>query len=175
LTAAIAAAADPPARVQSLLGRVHAADRKVLSAAPEANGFAFTVDSLLVFQMAAPRLRFGPRLRQLIDRAPLRGPVVLTYSTRDRANCTWHRLGEGGEPGIGCSGAGEPKGSLTTIRLGGLDHVYTADDFSTRIVNVNANAAYTNPGFRVEGAHSDFWYEESIHLILGLVNFLRSS
>jgi hypothetical protein len=172
VTAAVSAAAEPGARTRALLSKIGRANRKLLSARPGANGFEFTVDSMLVFQMAAPRSRFESKLEHLIDKGPLRGPVVLTYSKHDRANCIWHRATEGGETAIGCSGAVKPKDRLTTIKFGDLEHDYSGD-FTSKIVNVNASAAFANSGFRVEGAHSDFWYEESIHLILSLVNFVR--
>lgn len=173
LTAAIRAAASPQHRTLSLLGKVGTDGRKVLSAIADV-GFEFTVDSVLIFQMAAPRHSFGSELRMLIHKAPLRGPLVLTYSCRDRANCLWHRFAEWGEAGIGCSGAGEPKDDICEIRLGPLDYRYTGSDFCKRIVNVKSCWAFKKSLFRIEGAHSDFWYSESIHLAMSLAEFVRS-
>jgi hypothetical protein len=98
---------------------------------------------------------------------------VLTYSSHDRANCVWHRVAERGEAAIGCSGASEPTNDISDIRYAGLDYKYTLEDFSTRIVNVRASEAFNHGGFRPEGAHSDFFYEESIHLVLSLANFVH--
>jgi hypothetical protein len=173
LTAAIRAAAAPQKRTLSLLRQVGKSQRKVLSATPSANGFEFTVDSMLVFQMAAPRKAFQGRLKDLVEKAPLRGPIVLTHSSSDRANCIWHRTAEG-EQAIGCTGATAPVKYLSDVRFHELTQPYTAQDFRTRIVNVNASKAFTRKGFRFEGAHADFWYEESIHLLLSLADFVHA-
>jgi hypothetical protein len=173
LTAAIRAAATPQSpQTLSLIRSAGAGARKTLSAAP-ANRFEFTVDSLLVFQMAAPSAGFGPELTSLINDAPLRGPVVLTHSIHDRANCLWHGVSEF-QRGIGCAGATEPKKEIGQLTLGGLKRKYTPRDFKAKIVNVDATAAFENAGLKPEGAHSDFWYEESIHLALSLVDFVHN-
>jgi hypothetical protein len=174
LTAAIQAAADPQPRVRRLLVELARPARKVLSASNTRNGFEFTVDSLLVFQMAAPRTRFGAQLAALLEHAPLRGPVVLTYSSHDRANCLWHRVMEG-EQGIGCSGAAEPRHEIGKAKLRGLISRYTNADFARRIVNIQASNAFRKGGglAHPEGAHSDFLYEESVHLILSLADSVR--
>ncbi len=174
LTAAIRAAANPQSpKTLSLMKSAGASARKTLSAAAGANGFEFTIDSLLVFQMAAPNAGFGSQLASLVNESPLRGPVVLTHSIHDRANCLWHGASEW-ERGIGCAGAAEPKAEIGRFTLGGLRRKYTAKDFNARIVNVDATAAFENAGLKPEGAHSDFWYEESIHLALSLVDFVHS-
>src|SRR5262249_48160370 len=141
-----------------------------LLSAEAAKRFQFTVDSVLIFQMAAPKVGFGTDLAQLVHEAPLRGPLVLTHSRSDRANCFWHRKVES-EDAIGCCGALEPKQEIANISLGDLDCKYSASDFSKNIVNVNASWAFAGGAFSVEGSHSDFWYEESVHLILSLVNY----
>lgn len=173
LTAAIRAAAAPQAQTLHLLEQVGWAGRKVLSATAD-TGFQFTVDSVLIFQMAAPRSSFGPHLTTLIHRAPLRGPVLLTYSSHDRANCVWHRWAEQGELGIGCSGAAQPAEDLGEMHLCDLNHIYTESDFAKRILNVQASSIFAHSGLRPEGAHSDFWYEESVHLALSLAGFVHA-
>lgn len=105
LTAAVNAAAAPQPRTLTLMNSVSQSGRMVL-AASDPQKFKFTVDSMLVFQMAAPCSKFAPRLCKLIHDAPFRGPLVTTFSDSDTANCAWHRRAEG-EDGIGCSGATE--------------------------------------------------------------------
>lgn len=171
LTAAIRAAAAPEPRTLHLLESVGRGGRAVLSA-DDNTGFRFTVDSLLVFQMAAPHAAFGPALQSLAHDSPIRGPIVLTCSRHDAANCMWHRRAEG-EAGIGCEGASEPAADISGVSLRDLEHPYEATDFRSRIVNVFASHAFTDAGLRFEGAHSDFWYEESMHLALSLANLVR--
>lgn len=171
LTAAIRAAAEPQSpRTLSLLAETGSGMRKTLSAEGASTRFRFTVDSLLVFQMAAPTRGFGLELTRLMMDGPLRGPVVLTYSCYDRANCLWHRLIERGEAGVGCTGAAEPIGDIKRILLGDLDYTYSKSDFDARIVNVDASHLFNKGRLSPEGAHSDFWYEETVHLILSLAN-----
>ncbi len=177
LTAAVRAAATPKSpKTLSLLREIPDTRRGLLAAGDGGDGrFAFTIDSLLVFQMAAPHKSFASQLRGLIDTAPLRGPIVLTHSKHDKANCKWHWYAEWLESGIGCCGATQPKEYLHAARLHSLDQPYTSVDIPTRgIVNVDASAAYTSSSlFDVQGAHSDYWYEESIHLLLSLANATR--
>jgi hypothetical protein len=170
LTAAICAAAQPQSRTLMLLGDLSQDGRRVLSAASSAR-FQFTVDSALVLQMAAPRTQYARRLSAVAHQAPFRGPLVLTHSRHDRATGDWHRLAEG-EPGIGYSGAGEPSCDVGSIPLRDLAHPYPAESFMKPIVNVQCSDAFTSGGL-IEGAHSDFWYEESVHLLLSLVEHVR--
>jgi hypothetical protein len=172
LTAAIGAAGNPesPATL-SLLASMGKVQRETLGA--RESSFEFTVDSLTVFQMAAGSRSFGDSLRKLLDEAPIAGPVVLTYSQHDRANCLWHRFAERGERAIGCEGARAPDDRVHTITYRSLDEDYTRDDFDAApLTNVNAGDAFREGGF-AEGAHSDFWWEESIHLLLSVVNHVR--
>jgi len=172
LTAAIKAAAAPQPRTLSLIERVRQNDRLVLSVTTPSK-FAFTVDSMLVFQMAAPSAGFAPQLSTLVHDAPFRGPLVTTFSGSDTANCLWHNVA-GDEQAIGCCGVVQPSQDVNTppLPLGDLSHDYAPEDFSTNIVNVDASAVFTG-GNIVVGAHSDFFYEESIHLALSLVNYVR--
>jgi hypothetical protein len=117
--------------------------------------------------MAAPCSSFSDQLSVLVEWAPFRGPLALTYSGKDRANCLWHRVAEG-EPSIGCVGAKEPADWISQTVLRPSAEPYTRENFAARIVNVDATSIYTRGGMRFEGAHSDFWYEETIHLILSL-------
>lgn len=167
-------AANPQSRTLSLMNSIGVGTRAVLSANAAAK-FSFTVDSMLVFQMAAPSTRFEPQLTKLVHDAPFRGPLVTTFSIADTANCMWHKEA-GDEQAIGCSGVKEPHQDVSTIPLANLTYNYTPQDFSTNIINVNASLVYTDGNGLtgiVVGAHSDFFYEESIHLVLSLVNHVH--
>lgn len=171
LTAAIKAAADPQPHTLDLIERISSSDRLVL-AAVDPKKFKFTVDSMLVFQMAAPSSGFALQLSKLIHDAPFRGPLVTTFSGSDTANCFWHKLADN-EQAIGCCGVIEPRQDVGTIKLAELSYDYTLQDFSTNIVNVDASAVFTEGNY-LSGAHSDFFYEESIHLLLSLVNHVHA-
>jgi hypothetical protein len=123
--------------------------------------------------MAAPTSGFSDTLTLLVDESPLRGPIALTHSRHDRANCLWHKLGEG-EVGIGCRGAREPKRWIGQTVLRPSSEAYQATDFESPIVNVDADAVYRKGRLRPEGAHSDIWHEETLHLILSLVRHMRA-
>ncbi|GGZ26445.1 hypothetical protein GCM10010300_82270 [Streptomyces olivaceoviridis] len=140
----------------------------------------FTVDSMLIFQMAAPRdafLRHFPRLFPSGETlgAPLRGPLVLTHSRWDRATGFWHLRAEGA-PGIGHSGAGAAPVLPFPTRLLPTNAVYPQQALDHRIVNVDAGWLYR--GGRLTrlapaGAHSDFQRAESAHLLLTLAERSR--
>lgn len=172
LTAAIRAAATPTPKTLSMLSSTDGARQKVLSAG--ANGFDFTVDTLAVFQMAAPSVRFGKRLLDLVERSPLKGPILLTHSKFDRANCLWHRVMEL-QCGIGCSGAVEPKQHIRTSKLHAISETYKSSLLERGITNLDANQFYKRGGWSFAGAHGDFLYEESIHLLLSAVNHARKN
>jgi hypothetical protein len=178
LTAAIGAAASPKSKkTLSLLNNVSKPKRKVLSGTGSGGGFSYEVDSAVVFQMAAPNRAFGGQLRELFNKGPLRGPFVATFSGYDKANCMWHGVMERGEEGIGCRGAFEPRERRREIELLSPGVHYGADDFPSRnVVNVDATRLYAHfDPLQLEGAHSDFWYEDSIHLILSVANAVRMS
>ncbi|MFJ2577900.1 hypothetical protein [Kitasatospora aureofaciens] len=140
----------------------------------------FTVDSALVFQMAAPRDAFDrlfPRLFAVPGRsgAPLRGPLVLTHSRWDRATGFWHLRAEG-RPGIGHSGTGvAPVHQFSTL-LHPTDAPYPREVLDHPIVNVDASGVY-HGGLATRlapaGAHSDFQHPESAHLLLSLASHSR--
>lgn len=158
LAAAIKAAATPVAK-----------ERKILAAHRE-TGVAFNVDSLCVLQMAAGYKAFRSEFEALL-KGPICGPIVLTNSTSDRALCTWHKISEG-EPGIGCRGAVEPHDRITSINLHAVDKPYSDTDFSMDLINVNGAEYFTGGGW-IEGAHSQFWHAETMHLIASLVEQSR--
>jgi hypothetical protein len=133
--------------------------------------YPFTVDNLLLFQMAAPPDIFGGRLRPLLDDAPLQGPVCLTFSRHDQATCLLHKLAEG-RRGIGCVGASAPADMVKTISMRPADSPYPAADLQARIVNVDASRSYTRR-MPPSGAHSDLGHPESAHLLLTLADFAR--
>jgi hypothetical protein len=170
LAAAIKAASRPTPKTLSLLSANNRGLRKVLSTAE--GGFSFTVDTLTIFQMAAPSGKFGNSLSELITSAPLTGPLLLTHSKKDRANCLWHRIMEW-QCGIGCSGAVEPKSRIRSAKLLAVDERYDAAIFSHGITNIDANNCFTGGKWTFAGAHGDFLYEESIHLLLSAVNHAR--
>ncbi|WP_216915548.1 alpha/beta hydrolase [Nocardia noduli] len=135
--------------------------------------YPYTVDTLLVFQMAAPPDIFAARFSRLLGDAPINGPIVLTHSTADRATGMWHRIAEG-TPGIGYSGARGTAEQVRSIRLHKSGDPYSHEDFDARIVNVDATWRYSRGRYqRPEGAHSDIWHPESTHLLLSLASLAR--
>lgn len=135
--------------------------------------YPYTVDTLLVFQMAASPDIFAARFEPILHSAPINGPVVLTRSTADRATGLWHRLAEGTR-GIGHIGADAPAEHIGDVELRAPGIPYRHDELDHRIVNVDAGQVYRrgrcwNPA----GAHSDIWYPESAHLLLSLADLAR--
>ncbi|WP_030044117.1 hypothetical protein, partial [Streptomyces resistomycificus] len=82
---------------------------------PAPPGRPFTVDSMLLLQMAAPRDVFATGFPALA-RAPLRGPVVATYSQHDRATGFWHLRAEK-RAGVGYAGIGTAPAPVSAIRM----------------------------------------------------------
>src|ERR1700733_1189471 len=160
LAAAINVAATPSRPCRSLLAAVR-----------RETGFAFTVDSLCVLQMAAPARAFGDEFSAVLDKGPLSGPIVLTHSIHDRALCLWHKVSEW-QSGIGCRGAIEPAGRIGAIALRPSTIPYSDHDFAHDITNVDASAYFTRGGL-AEEAHSDFWQEETLHLIASIAEQVR--
>jgi hypothetical protein len=158
LSAAIKAAATPVVR-----------ERKILAAHRE-TGLAFNVDSLCVLQMAAGHKAFLSEFEALLN-GPICGPIALTTSTSDTALCTWHSVSEG-EPGIGCTGAVEPHERIGSINMLTVGTRYPDTAFSKDITNVNASEYFRGGGW-IEGAHSQFWHTETMHLIASLVEQVR--
>ncbi|WP_067463873.1 hypothetical protein [Actinomadura macra] len=135
--------------------------------------YPYTVDSLLVFQMAAPPDAFATAFPRLLGDAPINCPIVLTRSDSDHAAGLWHRKAEG-TPGIGSVGAEAPAGEITSIRLRPANEDYRRADLGSRIVNVDASWRYRRAGgLSFTGAHSAFWHVESMHLFLSLVALSR--
>lgn len=135
--------------------------------------YPYTVDTLLVFQMAAPPTIFTDRFPRLLGDAPINGPIVLTHSTADRATGLWHRIAEG-TPGIGHIGARSPSDQIKSMRLRRTNEAYHHEQFDARIVNVDSGWRYRRGRiWRPEGAHSDIWHPESTHLLLSLADLAR--
>jgi esterase/lipase superfamily enzyme len=135
--------------------------------------YPYTVDTLLIFQMAAPPNVFAQRFDRILHDAPINGPIVLTYSRADRATGLWHRLAEGA-PGIGHIGAQEPTHHISATTLRSATANYQHHDFNSRIVNVDASWRYRRGRmWQPAGAHSDIWYPESAHLLLSLAHLAR--
>lgn len=135
--------------------------------------YPYTVDTLLVFQMAASPTVFTRRFDRVLHNAPINGPIVLTWSTADRATGLWHRLAEG-SPGIGHVGAREPRDQIGWLDLRDTASPYHHDDLDHRIVNVDASRRFRRGAlWSPAGAHSDIWHRESAHLLLSLANLAR--
>ncbi|WP_336115695.1 hypothetical protein [Streptomyces sp. PTD9-10] len=145
----------------------------------------FTVDSLTVFQMAAPRTAFDNtfhRLRPgpLGHESPVGGPLVFTHSRYDRATGFWHLLGEK-VSGIGHSGmllsstppAGLAPNDVWSTRLLRADTPYPRESLDHTFVNVDASWRYRSTRLNPVGAHSAFYHLESAHLLLSLAEHSR--
>ncbi|CAM5456070.1 hypothetical protein GCM10010329_33360 [Streptomyces spiroverticillatus] len=147
---------------------------------PRDSRHPFTVDSALIFQMAAPRDAFVRHFASLFPSAehpgaPLGGPLVLTHSRWDRATGFWHLRAEG-EPGIGHSGVGPAPVPQFSTRLLGTEVSYPQHVLDHRVVNVNADWLYRGSRrtrLSPAGAHSDFLRPESAHLLLTLAERSR--
>ena len=135
--------------------------------------YPWTVDSFVVFQMAARPDVFQQQFERLVHDSPIGGPVVLTHSKHDRANGRWHSIAEG-VPGVGLGGAEGSAFDVGRIKLHKVDEPYAPCDFSRRVVNVDSSWRFRRGRWlKPEGAHSDFWYPESAHLVLSVANLSR--
>jgi esterase/lipase superfamily enzyme len=135
--------------------------------------YPYTVDTLLVFQMAAPPDVFASRFAPVLRDAPINGPIVLTRSRADRATGLWHRLAEGVR-GVGHVGAQAPAEHVADTTLHGLSTAYRRSELDRRIVNVEAGWRFRRGRWwHPAGAHSDIWYSESAHLLLSLAELAR--
>jgi hypothetical protein len=130
----------------------------------------FTVDSMLLLQMAAPRDAFAATFTALGE-APLRGPVVATYSHHDRATGFWHIRAEK-RAGVGYAGIGTAPAPVSGIRMLGVDEPYPHAALDHRFVSVDAGHVFVH-GNGPAGAHSDHVRAESAHLLLSLADHSR--
>ncbi|MET9428827.1 MULTISPECIES: hypothetical protein [unclassified Streptomyces] len=130
----------------------------------------FTVDGMLLFQMAAPRDAFATTFTALAA-APLRGPVVATYAERDWATGLWHRIAEK-RRGIGNQGIGTAPEPVSQVRMLPPDQPYAKRDLDHWFVSVDAGSVFVN-GHGPAGAHSDHLRPESAHLLLSLAEHAR--
>ncbi len=131
--------------------------------------YPYTLDTLAIFQMAARPTIFCEDLRDLLTRAPINGPVALTFSKHDRALRFWHPLTERRRKGVGCVGASCPAEQIGAVTLRAPGEQYTKDELRHRILNVNASRCYrAGRYFLPQGAHSDYLHAESAHLLLSL-------
>ncbi|MER7751654.1 hypothetical protein [Kitasatospora sp. NPDC097643] len=137
---------------------------------PGPPGRAFTVDSMLLFQMAAPRDAFDTTFTALAQ-APLRGPVVATYAERDWATGLWHRIAEK-RRGIGNQGIGTTPEPVSSIRMRAVDAPYPLAALDHWFVSVDASEVFVKGGVPA-GAHSDHLRPESAHLLLSLADHAR--
>ncbi|MER5754914.1 hypothetical protein [Streptomyces sp. NPDC002088] len=130
----------------------------------------FTVDSMLLFQMAAPRDAFTGLFTALAE-APLHGPVVATYSRHDLATGIWH-WGAEQRVGVGRAGIGATPSPVSGIRMRGVADPYPHTDLDHRFVSVDAGDVFVDRrGW--SGAHSDHVRPESAHLLLSLADHSR--
>ncbi|MFF4351571.1 hypothetical protein [Streptomyces sp. NPDC001530] len=137
---------------------------------PKPKGRPFTVDSMLLLQMASPRDAFASRFTALAE-APLRGPVVATYSQHDRATGFWHLRAER-RAGIGYAGIGTAPAPVSAITMRSVEEPYPHDVLDHRFVSVDASEVYTRKSGPA-GAHSDHLRPESAHLLLSLADHSR--
>ncbi|MES5816669.1 hypothetical protein [Streptomyces sp. RG80] len=137
---------------------------------PEPPGRPFTVDSMLLLQMAAPRDAFAAMFTTLGE-APLRGPVVATYSQHDRATGFWHLRAEK-RAGIGYAGIGTAPAPVSAIRMLPVEEPYPLAVLDHRFVSVDASDVFVR-GHGPAGAHSDHVRPESAHLLLSLADHSR--
>ncbi|GAA2598972.1 hypothetical protein GCM10010304_53310 [Streptomyces roseoviolaceus] len=141
----------------------------------------FTVDSLTVFQMAAPVSAFDALFEQLRPGplghvSPVGGPLVFTHSRHDRATGYWH-LRKEGAPGIGHSGmrlAGDTPGiapsDVWRTRLLPADTPYPRLSLDHVFVNIDASWLFRSSRLNPVGAHSNYFHAESAHLLLSLAD-----
>ncbi|WP_394434715.1 hypothetical protein [Streptomyces sp. SGAir0957] len=158
--------AELVARAEHVLaGPVHADPR-----------YPWTVDSVLLLQMAAERSTLGPggAYADLFARAPVSGPVALTHSRHDRATGLWHLLAER-HRGIGTAGLREAAVPVHRIRMHRPDEPYTDADLHHRLVDVNASRVFRRGRLRFAGAHSDLWHPHTAHLLLSLMDRARAA
>jgi len=133
----------------------------------------YTVDTVLIFQMAARPNIFTKDFFSLFTNAPINCPIVLTHSKADHATGIWHRLAEGA-PGIGHVGARLPVEQANNCRLRPACEDYTRTELAFRIVNINASSYFTRGRWWLpQGAHSDIVHLESAHLYLTLAALAR--
>lgn len=137
---------------------------------PGVPGRPFTVDSMVLFQMAAPRNAFETTFTALAG-APLRGPVVATYAERDWATGLWHRMAEK-RRGIGNQGIGTAPEPVSSIRMRPADSPYPHAALDHWFVSVDAGEVFVE-GRMPAGAHSDHLRPESAHLLLSLADHAR--
>ncbi|NGO08768.1 alpha/beta hydrolase [Streptomyces sp. HC44] len=137
---------------------------------PEPPNRPFTVDSMLLLQMAAPRDAFASRFTALAE-APLRGPVVATYSQHDRATGFWHLRAER-RAGIGYAGIGTAPAPVSSISMLPPGKPYPLSTLDHRFVSVDASDVFVR-GHGPAGAHSDHLHPESAHLLLSLADHSR--
>ncbi|WJV46518.1 hypothetical protein [Streptomyces flavofungini] len=137
---------------------------------PAPPGRPFTVDSMLLLQMAAARDAFAATFTALAG-APLRGPVVATYSQADRATGFWHLRAEK-RTGIGHAGIGTAPAPVSGIRMRPTTETYPRTALDHRFVSVDASEVFTH-GRGPAGAHSDHLRPESAHLLLSLADHSR--
>jgi hypothetical protein len=131
----------------------------------------FSVDSMLLLQMAAPRNAFSDTFTAL-GGAPLRGPVVATYSQHDRATGFWHLRAEK-RAGIGHSGIGTAPGPISGVPMYPVDETYPLNTLNHQFVNVDASEVFVEGRLSPGGAHSDHLRSETAHLLLSLADHSR--
>jgi hypothetical protein len=106
-----------------------------------------------------------------LGEAPLRGPVVATYSRHDRATGFWHLRAER-RAGVGYAGIGTAPAAVSAIRMRPVDEPYPLTVLDHRFVSVDAGEVFVR-GRGPAGAHSDHLRAETAHLLLSLAEHGR--
>jgi hypothetical protein len=123
--------------------------------------------------MAAPSGIFADRFSRLLEKSPIHGPVVATYSKWDYALNLWHRIRER-EPAVGAVGARGIDSRASDLRLKRLESAYRRDDFESGLINVDGSWRLTRgrwfPGV---GSHSEYLVDEVFHLLASLISLTR--
>jgi hypothetical protein len=139
---------------------------------------AFTVDSFLLFQMAAPQDAFTTVFSGLLPGPPgkhlvIRCPIVATHSRHDRATGFWHTRAEG-KPGIGHSGIKGETFGVSRMLMRSTAELYSRQELDNPFVDIDASFYFSKANaLNPAGAHSAHTRAESAHLLLSLADHSR--
>lgn len=148
------------------------------SSSSRRSGRPFAIDSMLLFQMAAPHSAFETMFPSLVpgrgkSDPPLHGPIVTTHSRYDRATGFWHLRVEG-QAGIGHNGLHLSDTFVSRITMRPVGIGYTAQDLDHAFVDVDASQTYrAGRILKPAGSHSDHLRAESAHLLVSLADLSR--
>jgi hypothetical protein len=98
-------------------------------------------------------------------------PIAGFHSLADREKRKTDRYGDNCNSPVATR---NPFGLLRkNHRMRTVDTAYSGADFSKDITNVNASQYFAGGGW-IEGAHSDFWHTETLHLITSVIDQVKS-